>query len=67
MLGNLHDAPLPALGERWRRATYAGFRELCRRAYVELDQPAELPFANWYETVSRQGYVNHPEPLATSA
>jgi MoaA/NifB/PqqE/SkfB family radical SAM enzyme len=52
-LGNLHAAPLRELADRWRRERYPAFRALCRRVFDELAAPANLPFTNWYEAVSR--------------
>lgn len=51
-LGNLNDGGLTELMERWRRDQLQNFRALCRRVYHETTKPAELPFFNWYETLS---------------
>jgi Fe-coproporphyrin III synthase len=47
-LGNLREAPLPQLAERWRRERLPGFRALCQdvqRRAVAPDEPAVI---NWY-------------------
>jgi MoaA/NifB/PqqE/SkfB family radical SAM enzyme len=50
-VGNLNQAGLFELMERWRRNNLLEFRALCRRVYQVTTQPAELPFFNWYETL----------------
>lgn len=51
-LGNLRDAPLGELAERWRRERLPAFSRVCRGAFDAITAPAELPFANWYEVVA---------------
>jgi MoaA/NifB/PqqE/SkfB family radical SAM enzyme len=54
-LGNLHDAPLPALAERWRRERQPAFRRLCRAAFaavVEAPRTA-APLTSWGEALRR--------------
>jgi MoaA/NifB/PqqE/SkfB family radical SAM enzyme len=53
-LGNLHDAPLQELTERWQAGGLAAFRSLCRRTFEELTVPTELPIFNWYQEVARR-------------
>ncbi len=52
-LGNLHEAPLRLLAEKWQKQSYRGFRAHCRKVFAEVTIPSELPFFNWYEAVSR--------------
>jgi hypothetical protein len=52
-LGNLKEAPLGELAARWRRERYPAFRSLCLRVYEEITAPAELPFVNWYDAITR--------------
>ncbi|WP_198372375.1 radical SAM protein [Roseomonas rosulenta] len=52
-LGRLGDAPLAALGARWRNEGYGGFRAHCRRVFEEsLLDPEALPAFNWFEALS---------------
>ncbi|HEX5706615.1 MAG TPA: radical SAM protein [Pyrinomonadaceae bacterium] len=52
-LGSLHAAPLSELMASWRASRLGPFRELCRRVFRETTTPSELPFFNWYETLTR--------------
>ena len=62
-LGNLHDAPLAELMERWRRDQLQAFRALCRRVFQATTKPAELPYFNWYETLAEMsGAVTPANP-----
>jgi hypothetical protein len=51
-LGNLHDADLRELAERWRGGRHAEFRRVCRIVYDRLTGDDETPFSNWYELVA---------------
>ena len=53
-LGNLQEASLGELAVRWRRANYRSFRALCLRVFEEITAPAQLPFINWYDVISRR-------------
>jgi hypothetical protein len=53
-LGNLHEATLSELGQRWRRQRLPEFRQVCKRVYEELSQSTSLPFSNWYEAVGQE-------------
>jgi MoaA/NifB/PqqE/SkfB family radical SAM enzyme len=53
-LGNLHEAPLRVLAADWRREKLDAFLTICRRAFVQLMEPAELPFVNWYAMLAAQ-------------
>jgi MoaA/NifB/PqqE/SkfB family radical SAM enzyme len=58
-LGNLKEASLGELGARWRRAGYRSFRDLCLRVFEEITTPAQLPFVNWYDVISRRSQSEH--------
>ena len=45
-LGNLHDARLGDLAERWRSERLVEFRRVCRRVYDRLTGEPDLPFSN---------------------
>ncbi len=47
-LGNLRDAPLPVLAERWLRDRRAGFHALCRQVQREATAPEQPAVINWY-------------------
>ena len=65
-LGNLHDAPLAALGRRWRTERCEAFRSLCRSVF-ERKATKGGPFFNWYETVSSAaGHVEAATAASTS-
>jgi MoaA/NifB/PqqE/SkfB family radical SAM enzyme len=51
-LGNVREAPLDQLADRWRRERFPAFAAICRRAFEEVTAPADLPIANWYEVVA---------------
>jgi MoaA/NifB/PqqE/SkfB family radical SAM enzyme len=53
-LGNLHDAGLRELAQRWRGERHAEFRAVCRNVYDRLTGDSELPFSNWYELVAQE-------------
>jgi len=48
-LGNLYDASLATMGEKWRRERLHSFLELCTRVYDEITDDAQYQLANWYE------------------
>jgi MoaA/NifB/PqqE/SkfB family radical SAM enzyme len=48
-LGNLYDAPLAALGERWRGEGRKSFWKLCRRIFDQITTTPEVVLSNWYE------------------
>jgi MoaA/NifB/PqqE/SkfB family radical SAM enzyme len=50
-LGTLIDGRLRDLAQQWMTSSYSQFRELCRRVYVDVCKPSQLPFLNWYELV----------------
>jgi MoaA/NifB/PqqE/SkfB family radical SAM enzyme len=52
-LGSLLEAPLRELAARWRREQHPLFRELCRRTFLDVTRPMDLPFINWYREVAR--------------
>ncbi len=54
-LGNLHDAPLPALAERWRRERQPAFRRLCRAAFASVVEAprATAPLTSWGQALRR--------------
>ncbi len=56
-IGNLHAGTLPDLARAWRRTGYPAFRQLCRRVFIDLTAPTELPFVNWYEEVGAAAEV----------
>lgn len=47
-LGNLREARLPALAERWKRERMAGFRALCQQVQRDATGPEEPAVINWY-------------------
>jgi MoaA/NifB/PqqE/SkfB family radical SAM enzyme len=53
-LGNLHDANLRQLGQRWRRIGYKRFRSLCGAVFQELTISNAAPYVNWYEAVAHK-------------
>ena len=53
-LGNLHDAGLRDLAERWRGERHAEFRRVCRSVYERLTGEHDMPFSNWYELVAME-------------
>jgi hypothetical protein len=57
-LGNLHEASLSELMQRWRREKLPEFRDLCRRVYQTATKPADLPFFNWYEVLGEMAENN---------
>jgi MoaA/NifB/PqqE/SkfB family radical SAM enzyme len=46
-LGNLHQAPLRELAERWLAERYPAFRRLCRRAFEAATTGGDAPVADW--------------------
>lgn len=54
-LGNLHDAPLPALAARWRRERMPAFRRLCRAAFASIVEAPRTaaPLTSWGEALRR--------------
>jgi len=52
-LGNLHDAALPVLAERWRRERQGAFRRLCRAAFASVVEapPTAPPLTSWGEAL----------------
>ncbi len=54
-LGNLHEAPLPALAERWRRERQPAFRRLCRAAFASVVEAPRTaaPLTSWGEALRR--------------
>jgi Fe-coproporphyrin III synthase len=54
VLGNLHEAPLPVLAERWRaRGGPARLRARCAAAVAKaVAEPHDLPAFNWYEALA---------------
>ena len=65
-LGNLRDAPLPVLAERWTRERRAGFQALCRRVQHEATAPEQPAVINWYGRLAQasggSGAVAHGVP-----
>jgi MoaA/NifB/PqqE/SkfB family radical SAM enzyme len=61
-LGNLHDAPLASLAERWQRERYAEFRHLCRTAYTSVVEAPSgaAPLTSWSDAVRRAGAASAP-------
>lgn len=53
-LGNLHDAGLRDLAERWRGDRLAEFRRVCRSVYERLTGETDIPYSNWYELVAME-------------
>ena len=47
-LGNLRDARLPALAERWKLERLAAFRALCQQVQRGATAPEEPAVINWY-------------------
>ena len=47
-LGNLREARLPVLAERWKRERLAGFRALCQQVQRRATAPDEPAVINWY-------------------
>ncbi len=64
-LGNLRDAPLSVLADRWRRERYPEFRGLCRAALASVvEAPAgAAPLTNWSDALRRAGSAP-PAPAA---
>lgn len=60
-LGNLRDARLPVLAERWKRERLAGFRAMCQRVQRGATAPEEPAVINWYERVAQASEVAHRE------
>ena len=56
-LGNLNEAPLRSLAERWRCERHDAFRAVCRRTFDELTAPVDLPIFNWYQEVARRAQL----------
>lgn len=56
-LGNLHEASLRELAERWRRRGYNEFRRLCSDVFDELTDTSQPRFVNWYEVVGERAEV----------
>ncbi len=56
-LGNLHEASLRELAERWRRHGYNEFRGLCSNVFDELTDTSQPRFVNWYEVVGERAEV----------
>jgi MoaA/NifB/PqqE/SkfB family radical SAM enzyme len=62
-VGNLHDAPLRASSDRWKRETYPAFRALCHAVFAEVTAPTPLPFLNWYDAIGgRAPFSHHEQP-----
>ena len=57
-LGNLQDAPLPQLIDRWRDRCYPAFLKLCQQVYEEVTAPAPLPVMNWYQEIARRAQTS---------
>jgi MoaA/NifB/PqqE/SkfB family radical SAM enzyme len=53
-LGNLYDAGLRDLAERWRGERLAEFRRVCLSVYERLTGEPDMPFSNWYELVAME-------------
>ena len=51
-LGNLRDAGLRELAERWRGERQSEFRRVCRSVYERLTGATDIPYSNWYELVA---------------
>ena len=47
-LGNLREARLPQLAQRWKRERLAGFRALCQDVQRHATAPEEPAVINWY-------------------
>jgi MoaA/NifB/PqqE/SkfB family radical SAM enzyme len=54
-LGNLHQASLVSLADRWRDGGHRAFHALCRRTFDKVTGSDGLPFVNWYEALAREG------------
>lgn len=52
-LGNLREARLPVLAERWKRERMAGFRALCQAVQRGATAPDEPAVINWYGRVAQ--------------
>ncbi|HLO88025.1 MAG TPA: radical SAM protein [Nostocaceae cyanobacterium] len=52
--GNLQEASLTEMFNRWYKERYPSFLELCQRVYEDLIAPAELPIVDWYEALIQQ-------------
>lgn len=52
-LGNLREARLPVLAERWKRERLAGFRALCQQVQRRATAPEEPTVINWYERLAQ--------------
>jgi Fe-coproporphyrin III synthase len=56
-LGNLRDARLPVLAQRWKREQLAGFRALCQGVQREATAPDEPAVINWYGRLAQASSV----------
>jgi MoaA/NifB/PqqE/SkfB family radical SAM enzyme len=63
-LGNLRDAPLRVLADRWKLEKLPLFQRLCRQVHAAATTGAKPDVLNWYELIARQaaanGSVNQP-------
>ena len=51
-LGNLHDAPLSVLADRWQEDRWSEFKAVCNTLYEQVSVATKPYFFNWYEEIA---------------
>ena len=60
-LGNIHDAPLPALVPRYFANGYHHFHRLCRTVFMEVMPSFQSPIVPWDEFLSARSWTFDPK------
>jgi hypothetical protein len=60
-LGRLQEDRLPGLAARWREASEASFRHLCRTVYDEATAPTQPAVVNWCRLLSARAEGQVPQ------
>ena len=63
-LGNLREARLPVLAERWKRERMAGFRTLCQEVQRGATAPEAPAVINWYGRVAQASALADAVPAS---
>lgn len=57
-LGNLREAPLRELADRWKVEKLPLFQQLCRQVHAAATTEAKPDVVNWYELIAQQAAAN---------
>lgn len=63
-LGNLNEVSMTEMADQWLRHARPRWERLCDRASGLLCAASELPFVNWYESLTAVARESHSTPFA---